>query len=85
MTNCDIILESFQSTLKDFLHEKDDNKSDSKKGDEKYNPYQKHFLAMMKKWGIKSIHDLKTDEDKKKFFDDVNKSWKSKKEKKEEK
>ena len=71
-----VILE-FQDMLSSFITEAENGKN----GDKEYNAYQKHFLSIMKKWGIKSINDLKTDEEKKKFFDYVNKSWTSKKEK----
>ena len=69
------VIESFQTALDEVILEKES----PKKGE--YTPYQKHFKSIMKKWGIKSPGELKTDEDKKKFFDDVNKSWKSKAEK----
>jgi len=40
--------------------------------------YQEFFRSMMKKWGIKSPNEL-DDEKKKKFFDNVSKEWKSRK------
>jgi len=43
--------------------------------------YQEFFRSMMKKWGIKSPNEL-DDEEKKKFFDDVSKEWKKRKNKK---
>ena len=38
--------------------------------------YQKFFRGVMNKWGIDSPTEL-SDEDKKKFFEDVDKGWQS--------
>ena len=40
--------------------------------------YQEFFRSMMKKWGIKSPNEL-DDGKKKKFFDNVSKEWKKRK------
>jgi len=41
--------------------------------------YDEYFQSMLKKWKVDSPEDL-SDEDKKKFFDAVDKGWKAKKE-----
>ena len=41
--------------------------------------YQKFFNKKLKEAGVKSPSEL-SDEEKKKFFDDIDKSWKGKKE-----
>lgn len=41
--------------------------------------YQKFFAAALKKFGVESPADFKTDEDKKKFFNYIEKNWKSEK------
>lgn len=41
--------------------------------------YQMYFDKMLKKYGVESPEDL-SDEDKKKFFDEVDKGWKADKE-----
>lgn len=38
--------------------------------------YQKYFQAMLKKHGVSSPADFKTDAEKKAFFNDVDKNWK---------
>ena len=45
--------------------------------------YQKFFDGKLAKWKIKSPAEL-SDEDKKKFFDEIDKEWKGDNEKKEE-
>ena len=45
--------------------------------------YEAFFKAALKKYGVESPADFKTDEDKKEFFDYVDKNFKGKKEKKE--
>ena len=47
---------------------------------EKDNEYQKFFKSAMKKFGIESPEDFKSESEKKKFFDYVDKNWKGKKE-----
>ena len=47
---------------------------------EKDNEYQKFFKSAMKKFGIESPEDFKSESEKKKFFDYVDKNWKAKKE-----
>lgn len=42
-------------------------------------PYQKFFKAMLKEYGVSSPDEL-SKEEKKKFFDEVDKKWKGKKE-----
>ena len=42
-------------------------------------PYQKFFKALLKEYGVDSPDEL-SKEDKKKFFDEVDKKWKAKKE-----
>lgn len=37
--------------------------------------YQKYFKGMLKKAGVKSPDDFETDDEKKKFFNDVEKGW----------
>ena len=49
---------------------------------EEKHEYEKFFAAAMKKFKIKSPADLKSDEEKKKFFDYVDKNYKSSAEKK---
>ena len=46
--------------------------------------YKKFFNAALKKFGIDSPADLKSDEEKKKFYDYVDKNWEGDNEKKEE-
>lgn len=46
-------------------------------------PYQKFFMEMLKEWGVDSPDEL-SDDDKKKFFDAVDKRWRNKKERKSE-
>lgn len=41
--------------------------------------YQKFFDKTLKKYGVESPEDL-SKEDKKKFFDEIDKGWKAKKE-----
>ena len=41
--------------------------------------YQEYFNKMLKKYGVSSPDEL-SDADKKKFFDEVDKGWKAKKE-----
>lgn len=41
--------------------------------------YKEFFDGMLDKWKVKSPADL-SDEDKKKFFDEVDKGWKAKEE-----
>ena len=38
--------------------------------------YKEFFQAALKKFDVKSPNDFKTDEDKKKFFDYIDKNWK---------
>ena len=45
--------------------------------------YEEFFQAALKKFGVESPDDFKTDEKKKEFFDYVDKNWKGDKEKKE--
>lgn len=49
----------------------------SQKGGKDYDNY---FRSMLKKWGVKSFKDLPKDKQDK-FFDAIDKGWKSKKEK----
>ena len=44
--------------------------------------YEKFFKAALKKFGVSSPADFKSDEEKKKFFDYVDKNYKSSAEKK---
>ncbi|WXB48272.1 hypothetical protein WRYRUGOZ_CDS0247 [Vibrio phage VB_VaC_SRILMA] len=56
-------------TFREFLNEKMDDKK----------AYQMYFDKMLKKYNVESPEDL-SDEDKKKFFDEVDKGWKADKE-----
>ncbi|WXB47950.1 hypothetical protein WCWAEYFT_CDS0248 [Vibrio phage VB_VaC_TDDLMA] len=56
-------------TFREFLNEKMDDKKS----------YQMYFDKMLKKYNVESPEDL-SDEDKKKFFDEVDKGWKADKE-----
>lgn len=58
-------------TFKDILQEQDDR-------DKKY---QEFFQKKLEKYGVKSPEEL-SDEDKKKFFDEVDRDWKAKDESK---
>jgi hypothetical protein len=42
---------------------------------EKMTAYQQFFMKAMKKFGVSSPADFKTDDEKKKFFDYVDKEW----------
>jgi len=53
-------------TFKEFLNEETE--------------YQKFFNGVLKKYGVKSPSEL-SDEDKKKFYDEVDRDWKGDKEK----
>lgn len=55
-------------SFKDFLKEADDKAA-----------YQEFFQKLLKKYGVDSPDEL-SDEDKKKFFEEVDKGWKSDKE-----
>lgn len=55
-------------------------KSTRKLFEQKESDYDKFFNEKLKEYGIDSPEDL-SDEDKKKFFDDVDEGWKSEKEK----
>ena len=46
---------------------------------EEMTPYQKYFKSKLEKWKVNSPEDL-NDEQKKKFFDDVDSGWNGKKE-----
>jgi hypothetical protein len=48
--------------------------------DEEKNDYEEFFEKAMKKFGISSPADLKSEEDKKKFFNYVDKNYKAEKE-----
>lgn len=48
---------------------------------EELTPYQKFFKAMLKEYGVNSPDEL-SKEEKKKFFDEVDKKWKAKEERK---
>ena len=48
--------------------------------DEETNDYEEFFEKAMKKFGISSPADLKSEEDKKKFFNYVDKNYKAEKE-----
>ena len=56
------------------------NKEEVKLEEGSKEEYQKFFNAAMKKFGIDSPADLKSDEEKKKFFDYVDKNYKGEKE-----
>lgn len=58
-----------KQTFREFLNEKMDDKE----------AYQMYFDKMLKKYNVESPEDL-SDEDKKKFFDEVDKGWKADKE-----
>ncbi|QAU04526.1 DNA ligase 1 [Vibrio phage Va1] len=58
-----------KQTFREFLNEKMDDKK----------AYQMYFDKMLKKYNVESPEDL-SDEDKKKFFDEVDKGWKADKE-----
>lgn len=45
--------------------------------------YQKYFQSMLKKYGVSSPADFKSDDEKKAFFNAVDKNWKGKSESKE--
>lgn len=53
-------------SFKDFINEKEGDKE----------AYQKFFDKMLKKYGVESPEEL-SDEDKKKFYDEVDRGWKS--------
>lgn len=44
--------------------------------DEKMTEYQKFFMKAMKKFGVNSPTEFKTDTEKKKFFNYIDKEWK---------
>ena len=73
---------------RDALQKKYGSKAGKKKSSKAYQgkfkegskeEYQKFFNAAMKKFGIESPADLKSDEEKKKFFDYVDKNYKGEK------
>jgi len=43
--------------------------------EEKMTDYQKFFMGALKKFGVNSPSELKSDEEKKKFFNYVDKNW----------
>ena len=61
------------------IEEKDARKEEVKLEEGSKEEYQKFFNAAMKKFGIDSPADLKSDEEKKKFFDYVDKNYKGEK------
>ena len=60
------------------LKEKDSEEVAEEEGDKE--EYMKFFAAKLKKYGVKSPSEL-SDEDKKKFFDEIDKGWKGDNEK----
>ena len=64
----------FTSYISGIKGKPDDNVVTEEKGDKE--EYQKFFEKMLKKWGIESPDEL-SDEDKKKFYDEVDAGWKS--------
>ena len=52
--------------------------------EDKENAYEKFFKSALKKFGVDSPADFKSDEEKKKFFDYVDKNYKGENEKSEE-
>ena len=79
---------------RDALQKKYGSKAGKKKSSKAYQgkfkegskeEYQKFFNAAMKKFGIESPADLKSDEEKKKFFDYVDKNYKGEKDEEVEK
>ncbi|UOK16687.1 DNA ligase I [Vibrio phage phiKT1024] len=58
-----------KQTFREFLEESMDDKK----------AYQMYFDKMLKKYNVESPEEL-SDEDKKKFFDEVDKGWKADKE-----
>ena len=60
------------------LKEKDSEEVAEEEGDKE--EYMKFFAATLKKYGVKSPSEL-SDEDKKKFFDEIDKGWKGDNEK----
>ena len=76
------ISEILKSKLTDALSARKDEvaKSVAKKIEEENSDYDEFFKKAMKKFGISSPADLKSDEEKKKFFNYVDKNFKAKQE-----
>ena len=76
------ISEILKSKLTDALSARKDEvaKSVAKKIEEENSDYDEFFKKAMKKFGISSPADLKSEEEKKKFFNYVDKNFKAKQE-----
>ena len=70
----------FKSKIADTKIQKE-SVNEAQSGDKE--AYKKFFDAALKKFKIKSPADLESDEDKKKFFDYIDKNWEGEGEKKE--
>lgn len=63
------IMENEEELVED--EECEDDMDESKKSEE----YQEYFKSMLKKYGVEDPSELDSDEDKKKFFNDVDDGW----------
>jgi len=72
-----------ESSSKDLESFKDFSGLEEKEIKGEKEAYQKFFDSMLKKYGVESPEEL-SDEEKKKFFDEVDAGWKSDKEEKED-
>ena len=70
-------MNNFKKLLDEHEIENFDDITEEKKKElkEKQDEYEKFFREKLKKWDINSPADL-SDEDKKKFFDEIDKEWK---------
>lgn len=72
---------AFCASLADKIEGTEWRKEPRKVKKAKDNAYSEFFKEKLKEYNIKSPSELKTDEEKKEFFNDIEKGWKSKKEK----